>query len=155
MTNYPSSFNNPDGSMTPEYREYLRNKGVSEDEINTREQISMRHAAVDKEQAYWKEKHKKDGEEWDRQYEAKKREKERLGIKPGFKVLYSSPDNFDPRKMTPAKRIKYEMSGLSTEELLSQGYIDLDDLVNNSSDYEDDDSGDYYVNPNPPPEIPF
>ena len=46
------------------------------------------------------------------------------------------------------------MSGLTTEELLSQGYIDLDDLKN--KDWDDDDNpDDYYVNPNPPPEIPF
>ena len=48
------------------------------------------------------------------------------------------------------------MSGLTTEELLSQGYIDLDDLKNKDWDDDDNDSDDgYYVNPNPPPEIPF
>ena len=78
----------------------------------------------------------------------------KLGIEPTWKITYSSPDRIDPNSMTPPQRRAYEMSGLTTEELLSQGYIDLDDLSGKDQRQEDDDSG-WYVNPNPPPEIPF
>ncbi len=154
MSNYQSSFYNADGSMTTEYREHLRNKGVSEDEINTREQIRMRHARIDKENAYWEEKHRKDGEEWSKKMKAETEARRKLGIEPTWKITYSSPDRIDTKSLNPAQRRAYEMSGLTTEELLSQGYIDLDDLKNKDWD-DDDDSDDYYVNPNPPPEIPF
>ncbi len=141
--------------MTSAYREQLRNDGWSKDEIDNLEQIRMRDVVLDKEQVYWEEQHKKDIEEWHKKRKAEKLEQARLGIEPTVEILYSSPDNFDPRKMNPAKRRAYEMSGLTTEELLSQGYIDLDDLKN--KDWDDDDNSDdgYYVNPNPPPEIPF
>ena len=155
MSNYRSSEYNPDGSMTPEYREQLEKDGWSEDKINNLEQIRMRHVRVDKEQAYWEEQHKKDIEEWHKKRKAEKLEQARLGIEPTVEILYSSPDRIDPRKMNPGQRRAYEMSGLTTEELLSQGYIDLDDLSTKDRSRKDDDSDDYYVNPNPPPEIPF
>ncbi len=160
MSNYISSFYNDDGSMTLEYREYLRNKGVGEEEINLREQIKIRHARIEQEQAKCEEEHRRYSEEWSRktkaEIKARQEERERLGIEPTFKILYSSPDRIDPKSLNPAQRRKYEMSGLTTEELLSQGYIDLDDLKNKDWDDDDNDSDDgYYVNPNPPPEIPF
>ena len=93
-------------------------------------------------------------EEGRKKRKAEREAERKLGIEPGFKILYSSPDRIDPKSLNPAQRRKYEMSGLTTEELLSQGYIDLDDLKNKDWD-DDDDSDDYYVNPNPPPEIPF
>lgn len=155
MSNYRSSEYNSDGSMTPEYREELRNDGWSEEKINNLEQIRMRHARVEREQAECEKQHKKDIEEWHKKRRAEKLEQARLGIEPTVEILYSSPDRIDPRKMNPGQRRAYEMSGLTTEELLSQGYIDLDDL--NHQDWDDDDNSDdgYYVNPNPPPEIPF
>ncbi len=140
--------------MTPEYREQLRNDDWSEDEINNLERIRMRHAAIDKENAYWDEQHKKDGEEWSKKRKTEREERERLGIKPTFKILYSSPDKIDPNSMNPSQRRAYEMRGLSTEELLSQGYIDTDDL-NYSENNQEDDTPTSYIPENPTPEIPF
>ena len=154
MSNYPSSFYNADGSMTPEYREQLRNDGWSEDKINNHEQNYKRRNAADKEQAEWEKQWKKEVEEGRKKRKAEREAKRKLGIEPTWKITYSSPDRIDPNSMTPPQRRAYEMSGLSTEELLSQGYIELDDLKN--KDWDDDDNpDDYYVNPNPPPEIPF
>ena len=156
MSNYPSNEYNPDGSMTPEYREQLRNDDWSEDEINNLEQIRMRHARIDKENAYWEEKHRKDGEEWSKKIEAETEARRKQGYEPTWKITYSSPDRIDPKSLNPAQRRKYEMSGLTTEELLSQGYIELDDLIDKNYKEEEDDPDDgWYVNPNPPPEIPF
>ncbi len=156
MTDHSQKFTlyNPDGSMTSEYRQQLRDEGYSEDQINYQEQEHKRRDAVEKEQAYWKEKHRKDGEEWDRQYQAQKQEKERLGIKPTFEVLYVSPDKINPNDMNPSQRRSYEMSGLSTEELLSQGLIDLDDLTHSGEKPDDKNPPPYKADPNTP-DIPF
>ena len=156
MSNYPSSEYNSDGSMTPEYREELRNDGWSEDKINNLEQIRMRHVRSDKEYAEYEEQHRKDGEEWSKKMKAKREARRKQGYEPTWKITYSSPDRIEPKSLNPAQRRKYEMSGLTTEELLSQGYIDLDDLKNKDWEDDDNDSDDgWYVNPNPPPEIPF
>ena len=152
---------NPDGSLTPQGRESFRSLlGLSDEEIDRIESVNMRHVRVEREQAECEEEHKRYSEEWDRktkaEIKAKQEERERLGIEPTFKILYSSPDRIDPKSLNPGQRRAYEMSGLTTEELLSQGYIDLDDLKN--KDWEDDDNDSdngWYVNPNPPPEIPF
>ncbi len=156
MSNYPSSEYNSDGSMTTKYREELRNDGWSEDKINNLEQIRMRHARVEREQAECEKQHKKDIEEWHKKRKAEKLEQARLGIEPTVKILYSSPDRIDLKSLNPGQRRAYEMSGLTTEELLSQGYIELDDLIDkNYKEKEDDLDDGWYVNPNPPPEIPF
>ncbi len=96
MTDYSQQSNkqgqdyNPDGSLTLQGRESFRSLlGLSEAEIDRIEEVNMRHVRVDQENAYWEEQHRKDGEEWDRQYEARQKEKERLGVKPTFKILYS------------------------------------------------------------------
>ena len=155
MTNqYSLPDYNDDGSMNPHVRDRFLAKGFSEQEIQEIEELSMRHAAVEKEQVYWKEQHKKDIEEWEKQYEVKKQEKERLGIKPTFEVLYVSPDTINPNDMNPSQRRSYEMSGLSTEELLSQGYIDLDDLTHSGEKSEDKNPPPYKADPNTP-DIPF
>ncbi|MDJ0649734.1 MAG: hypothetical protein QNJ60_13650 [Xenococcaceae cyanobacterium MO_188.B19] len=148
------TFYNSDGSLTSEYREWLRKNGSSEAEINGIEEVNMLDVRVEKEQAHWKEQHRKDGEEWDRQYQARKQEEERLGITPVVEVLYSSPDKIDVNSMNPSQRRTYEMSGLSTEELLSQGYIEPTDLPSrsyNNDDQEDED----YIPKDTPPEIAF
>ena len=155
MSNYPNQKDddyNSDGSLTPQGRESFRSLlGLTEEEIDRIESVNMRHVRIDKECAECEEQHKKAGEEWDRKYEAEKREKERLGIKPGFEVLYVSPDRIDPKSLNPAQRRAYEISGLSIEERLSQGYNDLDDLVDDSDEIDNDS----YIPENPPPEIPF
>ncbi len=158
MSNYSqqSTDYNPDGSMKPEYREHLLSRGWTEDEITNLEQIHIRDARVDKENAKCLEQYRKYQEEWDREYEAQQQEKERLGIKPTFKVLYTSPDRIDTKSMNPAQRRAYEMSGLSTEELLSQGYIDLDDLDDSSSKDIDEPHTNNIVETNSNlPDIPF
>ncbi|MDJ0534874.1 MAG: hypothetical protein QNJ70_20735 [Xenococcaceae cyanobacterium MO_207.B15] len=148
---------NPDGSLTVQGRESFRSLlRLSEEEIDRIEEVNMRHVAVDQENAKWLEQYQKDQEEWDKQYEAQQREKERLGIKPTFKVLYTSPDRIDTKSMNPAQRRAYEMSGLSTEELLSQGYIDLDDLDDSSSKDIDEPHTNNIVETNSNlPDIPF
>ena len=156
MTNQsPLPDYNPDGSMNPHVRDRFLAKGFSEQEIKEIEEVSMRDAAVEKEQAYWKAQHQKDIEEWRRKREAEKKEQKRLGITPVVKILYDSPDKIDVNDLNPSQRRAYEMSGLSTEELLSQGYIEPDQLREFSSGSEED--------KNPPPqktdpnlpEIPF
>ena len=154
MSEYPSAEYNSDGSFKPQYRKKLESYGWSKDKINNLEQIHKRHAAVEKEQAYWKEQHKKDIEEWRKKREAEKKEQERLGITPVVEILYSSPDKIDVNSMNPSQRRAYEMNGLSTEELLSQGYIDLDDLTHSGEKSEDDNPPPYKADPNTP-DIPF
>ena len=152
---YPSDEYNSDGSFKPKYREQLESYDWSEDKINNLEQIHKRHAAIEKEQAYWKEQHRKDGEEWDRQYQAQKQEEERLGITPVVEVLYSSPDKINVNDMNPSQRRAYEMSGLNTEELLSQGYIEPDQSGKFSIRSEEDKNPPpYKADPNTP-DIPF
>ena len=143
MSKYPSAEYNSDGSFKPEYRKQLESYGWNENKINNLEQIHKRDAAVEKEQAYWKAQHQKDIEEWRRKREAEKKEQERLGITPVVEILYSSPDKIDVNSMNPSQRRSYEMSDLSTEELLSQGYIEPDQLREFRSGSEDN---------NPPPE---
>ena len=156
MSNYRASEYNPDGSMTPEYREQLINDNWSEDEINNLEQIRMRHVRVDREQAECEKQWKKEVEEGRKKRKAAREAKRKQGYEPGFKILYSSPDRIDLKSLNPAQRRAYEMSGLSTEELLSQGYIDFDDLVAQIGDTEKDRSIAEERKPqNPPPEIPF
>ena len=157
MTNYQSPLPdyNPDGSMNPHVRDRFRSRGLTEEEIDRIESVNMRHVRVDKEQAEWEKQWKQEVEEGRKKRKAEREAKRKLGIEPTWKITYSSPDRIDPKSLNPAQRRRYEMSGLTTEELLSQGYIDLDDLKN--KDWDDDDNSDdgYYVNPNPPPEIPF
>ncbi len=156
MTNYQSPLPdyNPDGSMNPHVRDRFRNRGLTEEEIDRIESVKMRHIRVDKEQAEYEKQWKKEVEEGRKKRKAEREAERKLGIEPGFKILYSSPDRIDPKSLNPAQRRAYEMSGLTTEELLSQGYIDIDDLSGKDQRQEEDDSG-WYVNPNPPPEIPF
>ncbi|MDJ0747180.1 MAG: hypothetical protein QNJ32_28090 [Xenococcaceae cyanobacterium MO_167.B27] len=155
MSKYPSAEYHSDGSFKPKYRKRLESYGWSENKINNLEQIHKRHAAVEKEQAYWKEQHQKNIEEWRRKREAEKQEKERLGIKPTFEILYVSPDKINVNDMNPSQRRAYEMSGLSNEELLSQGYIEPDQLREFSSGSEEDkDPPPQKTDPNLP-EIPF
>ena len=155
MTNQ-SSFPdyNSDGSMNPHVRDRFLAKGFSEQEIKEIEEVSMRDARVDQEMAEYRKQYEKEQREWREKRKAEKREKEKLGIKPTFKILYSSPDKIDVNSMNPSERRAFEMSGLSTEELLSQGYIDLDDLTHSGDNDEDYEAGSY-VPENPPPEIPF
>ena len=156
MSNYQSNFNNPDGSLTPEYREQLRNDGWSEDKINNLEQILMRDAAIDKEQAECEKQWKKEVEEGRKKRKAEREAERKLGIEPNFKILYSSPDRIDPKSLNPAQRRKYEMDGLTLREKLEQGHIHMDDLIDkNYAEKEDDLDEGWHVNPNPPPEIPF
>ncbi len=149
------TFYNSDGSLTSEYRERLKQKGASEAEINRIEEVNVRHTRVEKEQAYWKAQHQKDIEEWRRKREAEKAEQERLGITPVVKILYSSPDKINVNDMNPSQRRAFEMSGLSTEELLSQGYIEPDQLREFSIRSEEDKNPPpYKADPNTP-DIPF
>ena len=57
--------------------------------------------------------------------------------------------------MSPAKRRTFEMRGLDTEELLSQGYIGLDDLDDSDWSNEQSNSSELSKERNLPPEIPF
>ena len=157
MTNDSQKFTlyNPDGSMTSEYRQQLKDEGYSEEQINYQEKEHKRRDAVEKEQAHWKKQHQKHIEEWRTKREAEKREKERLGIKPSFKILYSSPDKIDVNNVNPSQRRAIEMSGLNTEELLSQGYIEPDQSGKFSIRSEEDKNPPpYKADPNTP-DIPF
>ncbi len=155
MTNQ-SSFPdyNSDGSMNPHVRDRFLAKGFSEQEIKEIEEVSMRDARVDQEMAEYRKQYEKEQREWREKRKAEKREKEKLGIKPTFKILYSSPDKIDVNSMNPSERRAFEMSGLSTEELLSQGYIDPDQLPQFRNKLEDNDPPPYKADPNTP-DIPF
>ncbi|WP_036488097.1 hypothetical protein [Myxosarcina sp. GI1] len=159
MTSFDSAFyreQNDDGSMTPQYRQRLRNDGWSEAEIDWVEEINMRHTRIDRENAIARKKHEEYCDELSRQRKAERREREKLGIEPTFKILYSSPDRIDTNSMSPAKRRAFEMRGLDTEELLSQGYIDLDDLDDSSSEVDEESNfREFSDEHDSPPEIPF
>ena len=78
MTNqYSLPDYNDDGSMNPHVRDRFLAKGFSEQEIQEIEELSIRHAAVEKEQAYWKEQHKKDREEWRKKKRSRKKKNKR------------------------------------------------------------------------------
>lgn len=131
MTSFESAFykeQNEDGSFTSERRQRLRNKGWSEEKINNTEEIVMRHTRIDRENALARKKHYEYCNELSRQRKIKRIEQEKLGIEPTFEILYSSEDKVDINTMSPSRRQAFEISGLDTEELLSQGYIDFDDL---------------------------
>ena len=145
---------NPDGSMNPHVRDRFLAKGFSKEEIDRIEEVSMHHARVDREMAEYRKQYEQEVAEWDRQDQARKQEKERLGITPVVEVLYSSPDKIDVNDLNPSQVRSYEMSGLSTEELLSQGYIDLDDLTHSGEKSDDKNPPPYKADPNTP-DIPF
>ncbi|WP_036486897.1 hypothetical protein [Myxosarcina sp. GI1] len=159
MTSFESAFykeQNDDGSFTPQRRQRLRNKGWSEEKIARTEEILMRDARIDRENAIARKKHDEYCDELSRQRKAERREREKLGIEPTFKILYSSKDKVDINSMSPAKRRAFEMRGLDTEELLSQGYIGFDDLDNsNWNDNEESDFRKLSDEHDSPPEIPF
>ena len=155
MTNQsPLPDYNPDGSMKPHVRDRFRSRGLTEEEIDRIEEVKMRHIRVDREMAEYRKQYEQEVAEWDRQDQTRKREKERLGITPFVEVLYSSPDKINPNDMNPSQRRAYEMSGLSTEELLSQSYIDPDQLPQFRNKLEDNDPPPYKADPNTP-DIPF
>ena len=142
---------NPDGSMNPHVRDRFRSRGLTEEEINRIEEVKMRHIRVDREMAEYRKQYEKEVAEWDRQDQARKREKERLGITPVVEVLYSSPDKINVNDMNPSQRRSYEMSGLSNEELLSQGYVEPDQLQGfRSGSEEDNNPPPYKADPNTP-----
>ncbi|WP_036486672.1 hypothetical protein [Myxosarcina sp. GI1] len=158
MTSFDSAFyreQNDDGSMTPQYRQRLRNDGWSEAEIDWVEEINMRHTRIDRENAIARKKHEEYCDEWSRQQAIERREREKLGIEPTFKILYSSKDKVDTNSMSPARRRAFEMCGLDTEELLSQGYIGFDDLDDSGEIDEESDFSELSDADDSPPEIPF
>ena len=149
------TFYNSDGSLTSEYRKWLKQNRTSEAEINRIEFVNMRDVKVDREMAEYRKQYEQKRKEWRRKREAEKREKERLGIKPNFKILYSSPDKINVNDLNPSQRRSYEMSGLSNEELLSQGYVEPDQLRGfRSGSEEDNNPPPYKADPNTP-DIPF
>ena len=158
MTSFESAFykdQNEDGSFTPQRRQRLRNKGWSEEQINKCEEVSILHTRIDRETAIARKKHDEYCDELSRQRKAERLEREKLGIEPTFKILSSSKDRVDTNSMSPAKRRAFEMSGLDTEELLSQGYRDFDDLDDFSQAEENRNFSQLSDTDDPPLEIPF
>ncbi len=78
---------NPDGSMNPHVRDRFRSRGLTEEEIDRIEEVKMRHIRVDREMAEYRKQYEQEVAEWDRQDQARKQEKERLGITPVVEVL--------------------------------------------------------------------
>lgn len=130
---------NLDGTMKPEYRQKLYQDGWSEDKINNLEQIHIRDAAADREDAEWQQELERQRAEWNAQQEAEMQQRaERLG------VPYQSPSTITTTGFTRQTRAE-KMAGLDREELLSQGFLETDDFYQLSD--EDEEAKETYIMP--------
>lgn len=111
-----------DGTMKPEYRKKLCQDGWSIAEIDNLEQIHIRNAAIDKENAEWQQELERQRAEWNVQQEAEMQQRaERLG------VPYQPPSTITTTGFTRQTRAE-KMAGLDREELISQGFLEADDF---------------------------
>lgn len=119
-----------DGSMKPFYKEELRQEKWSELEIYNLEQIHIRRVASDKKVAECQRQHVKHIAEWRRQRQAEIESNKKLGVKPSYVINYinTSSSNQSVFSLTKDSARDSEMAGLNREELLSQGYLDFDEL---------------------------
>ena len=107
---------NPDGTMKPAYRDSLRSDGWTENDITKTEQMHIRDTAIDQEVADWQQELK-------RQLAAQKIEKD-CGRVESLEIPSNTPST---NKLTQSTRAQ-QMAGLDVEELLSQGFLEPDDL---------------------------
>ena len=112
---------NSDGTLKLEHREELRTRGWSEDKINQLEQMHIRDAAIDREQAEWQKELERQRAESNAQYEEKRRQQaESQGI-PYKPLPISNGSNLSRQTRAEA------MAGLEPEELINQGFLEADD----------------------------
>lgn len=125
---------NIDGTMKPEYREELRSKGVSEVEIDQREQRHIRNAKLDLEVQQLQQQLEHERAEVEAQWEQERlsRDKERAHSNIAREKVSPSisSNELDTTSMTPLERRAHLMNGLDREELLSQGFVEPDDFYN-------------------------
>lgn len=116
---------NANGTMKPEYRQELLLRGLSESEINEREERHIRNARLDQEVAQR------------RQELAEMQESSPLGKIPEQQPLVIRTNEVDTRSMTSQERRAFEMSGLDYEELMSQGFLEPDDFYTPTDEQQD------------------
>lgn len=125
---------NPDGTMKPEYRDELRSKGISEVEIDQREQRHIRNAklALEVQQLQQQLEHERAEEEaqWEQERLSRDEERAHLNIVREKVSPSISRNEVDTSSMTPLERRADLMNGLDREELLSQGFVEPDDFYN-------------------------
>ncbi len=119
---------NQNGTMKPEYREELKRKGWSAAEIDNLEQIHIRNAVADREDAEWQQELERQRAEWNAQQEAEMRQRAEL-----LGVPYQPPSTITTTEFTRQTRAE-KMAGLDREELLSQGFLEADDFYQLSDD---------------------
>lgn len=116
---------NANGTMKPEYRQELLLKGLSETEINEREERHIRNARLDQEVAQR------------RQDLARMQESRPLDKISEQLPLVICTNEVDTRSMTSQERRVFEMSGLDNEELMSQGFLEPDDFYTPTDEQQD------------------
>jgi hypothetical protein len=116
---------NADGTMKPGYRQELILRGLSESEINEREERHIRNARLDQEVAQR------------RQELAEMQESSPLGKIPEQQPLVIRTNEVDTRSMTSQERRAFEISGLDYEELMSQGFLEPDDFYTPTDEQQD------------------
>ena len=139
---------NPDGSMKPEYRQRLQRKGFSEDQIAQMEQRGILNVTTALKVAESQRAYEKRLQEWDAGEGAR--------ILESVKHLpkaYETPGS-SVNSLTRQTRAE-KMAGLDPEELLSQGFVEMDDFYN-PEDEADEEAPKVYERPAyDPPDIPF
>lgn len=116
---------NANGTMKPEYRQELLLKGLSETEINEREERHIRNARLDQEVAQR------------RQDLARMQESRPLDKISEQLPLVICTNEVDTRSMTSQERRVFEMSGLDNEELMSQGFLEPEDFYTPTDEQQD------------------
>ncbi len=124
---------NSDGSMKPSYRDSLRSRGWTENDIDQTEQMHIRNAAIDQKVADWQQELK-------RQLAEQKIEKES-----GRVESLEIPNNtLSTNKLTQPTRAE-QMAGLDVEELLSQGFLEPDDFYDSQNESSEQESSGYVL----------
>lgn len=122
---------NPDGTMKLEYRENLRRRGWSETKIDALEQIHIRDAVADREDAQWRQELERQLAEWDAL------EDNMVGDppdRPSTSIIHQSLSTINTHASQFLNEAK---AGLEIEELLNQGFLEIDDLYHPSDDDEE------------------
>ncbi len=138
---------NPDGSMKPTYRDSLRSRGWTENDIDQTEQMHIRNAAIDKEVADWQQELKRQLAEESTQKPEKNCERV------GSLEVPSKPTSAS-NKLTHSTRAE-QMAGLDVEELLSQGFLEPDDFYDPQDESNEQESSGYALADLEAPDIWF
>lgn len=138
----------PDGSMKPEYRQRLQKKGFSEQQIAQMEARGILNVKIALEDAASEREYQKGLQEYENG-EGKRIREEVERMNKGYNHSGSSV------KKLPQQTRAQQMAGLDTEELLSQGYAEMDDFYYPNDEVEVESSEVYAPIDRDIPDIPF